>query len=65
MHEVSTLCCNMMTKSLHHISTEVRNLQHNDGLDDAILFLDKFEKDVLEEHWFQALDLALRTMLAQ
>lgn len=52
----------MLTKSLRYVSMEVRNLPHYDGLDDVNLFLDKFEREVPEEHWFEALDLVLRTM---
>jgi len=43
---------------------KLRNLPHYDGMNDVNLFLDKFEREVLEEHWFQALDLALHTTLA-
>jgi len=32
LHKVSTLRYNMMTKLLHCVSTEVRNLSHYDGL---------------------------------
>lgn len=52
----------MLTKSLHCISMEVKNLSHYDGLDDVNLFLDKFEREVPEEHQFQALNLALHAM---
>lgn len=43
LHEVSMLCCNMMTKSLSCVSTEVRNILHYGALDDVSLLLDKFE----------------------
>jgi len=56
LHEVSTLRCNMMTKSLRYVSSEVRNLPHYDGLTDVDCFLDAFEREVLEKHHFQALD---------
>jgi len=59
LHKFSTPRCNMMTKSLQCVSMEVRNLPHYDDLDDVILFMDKFEMEVPEEHQFQALDLAL------
>ena len=52
----------MMTKSLGCVSTEVRNLLHYDGLIDVELFLDEFESELLEEHLFQALELALHAM---
>jgi len=58
-HKVSMLCYNMMTNSLRCVSTEVRNLLHYDGLTNVELFLDEFEREVLEEHQFQALELAL------
>ena len=50
LHKVSTLRYNMMTKLLHCVSTEVRNLSHYDGLNDVNLFLDQFEKEVPEEY---------------
>lgn len=37
-------------KSIWRISTKVRNLPYYDGLYEVNLFLDKFERDVLEEH---------------
>ena len=54
----------MMTKSLQCLSTEVRNLPHYDGLNDVNIFLEEFEREVLEVHQFQALEMALRTMFA-
>lgn len=56
---MSMLCCNMMTKSLCCISLEVRSFPCYDGLTDVDNFLDAFEREVLEKHHFQALDLAL------
>ena len=50
LHEVSTLRCNMMTKSLHCVSFKVRDLPHYDGLTDVDCFLDAFEREVLEKH---------------
>lgn len=50
----------MMTKSLRCVSTEVRKIPHYDGLTDVDLFLDEFEREVPEEHRFQALELTLR-----
>ena len=52
LHEVSTLHCNMMKKSLWCISTEVRKLLHYDGLNDVNLFLGEFEREVPEENHF-------------
>lgn len=62
LHEVSTLRCNMMIKSLRCISSEVRNLPYYDGLTDVDKILDAFEREVRERHRFQVLDLALRAM---
>lgn len=62
LHEVSTLRCNRVTKSLHYISNVVCKLSYYDGLDDVNIFLDHFERDILEEHRLEALDLALRAM---
>lgn len=59
LHEVSTLHYNMMTKSLRCVSSEVRNLPYYDCLTDVDKFLDAFEREVPEDHYFQALDLAL------
>lgn len=42
LHKVSTLRCNRLTKSLHCISIEVRNLPYYDGISDVNLFLDDF-----------------------
>lgn len=43
---VSTLWCNMLTKSFHFISIEARKLPYYYGLDDVNIFLDHFERDV-------------------
>lgn len=50
LQEVSSLRCNRLTKSIRCISTEVWNLPYYDGLEGFNLFLDKFERDVPEEH---------------
>lgn len=55
----------MMMKSLHCVSMEVRNLPYYDGLNDVYMFLDEFECEVLKDHRFQALELALRSTSAQ
>lgn len=60
LHEFSTLRCNMMTKALGCVSSEVRKLPYYDGLTDVDVFLDEFEREVPENHHFQALELALR-----
>lgn len=49
LHEVSTLCYNKLTKSLHCISKKVHNLPYYDGIGDSNLFIDEFERDVSEE----------------
>lgn len=59
LHKVSTLQYNMMTKSLCCISAVVRKLTYYDGLTNIDMFLDEFEHKVLEDHHFQALELAL------
>ena len=46
MHEVSTLRCNMITKSLHCVSSEVRNMPYYDGLTNVDQFLDEFAREV-------------------
>lgn len=43
-------------------STKVCKLSYYDALGDFISFINHFEIDVLEEHWFEALGLALRAM---
>jgi len=55
----------MMTKSLHCVSSEVRIFPYYDGLTDVDKFLDAFEREVLEKHHFQALDLAICDMPAR
>jgi len=46
LHEVTTLNCNMMTRLLHCVSSEVRNLPIYDGLNEVDTSLDTFEKEV-------------------
>ena len=65
LHEVTTLRCNMMTWSLHCVSSEVRNLPTYDGLNDVDMFLDAFAREVPEKQCFQALDWALCAMPAR
>jgi len=59
LHEVSMLQCNMITKLLRCVSSKVRILPCYDGLTNVDKFLDAFEREVLEKHCFQDLDLAL------
>jgi len=55
----------MMAKALRSLSIEVRKILHYDGLNDINLFFNEFEREVPEEHQFQALQLVLRSMLAR
>ena len=41
-----------MTQLLHCVSSEVRNLPTSDGLNDVDVFLDVFEREVLEKQRF-------------
>lgn len=60
LHKVSTLQCNMMTKSLRCASSKVTKLPYYDGLTNVDMFLDEFEPKIPEDHRFQALELMLR-----
>ena len=62
---VTTLNCNMMTRSLRCVSTKVRYLPTYDGLSEVDTFLDKFEREVLERQRFQALNWVLRATLVR
>jgi len=42
----------MLTQSLHYLSLEVRNIPSYDGLNDADVFLDAFEREVPEKQFF-------------
>lgn len=55
----------MMTKSLHCVSSEVRNLPYYNRFNDIYKLLDASEREVPKKHRFQALDLALCTTPAQ
>jgi len=52
----------MMTRLLHCVSTEVRDLPTYDGLSEVYTFLGKLQREVPEEQHFQALDWVLRAM---
>ncbi len=65
LHEVTTLNCNMMTRSLRCVSTEVRYLPTYDWLSEVDTFLDKFEREVLEKQRFQALNWVLHATPAR
>ena len=57
--------CNMMTRSLRCISTEMRDLPTYDGLGEVDAFLDQFEREVREKQQFEALNWVLRAMPAR
>ena len=59
LHEVTTLNCNMMVRSLHYVRMEARELLTYDGLMVMDGFLTKFEIVVLEQQRFDALKYAL------
>lgn len=48
LHEVTTLNCNMMIRSLHCVTMEIRDFPRNDRLTMVDEFLKKFESEVLE-----------------
>jgi len=52
LHEVTTLNYNMMTQSLQCVSSKVRNIPTYDGLNEIDIFLDSFEREVLENYHF-------------
>ena len=56
LHEVTTLICNTMTRSLRCVSIKVRDMPTYDGLSEVDNFLDAFERRVLEKQHFEALD---------
>jgi len=47
------------------VLTKVRNIPTFDGLNEVDIFLDAFEREVLEKQCFQALDWALCTTAAR
>ena len=55
----------MITWLLQCVSLEVINLPNYDGLNDVDIFLDAFEREILENQRFQALDWVLRAMPAR
>lgn len=52
LREVSTLCFNMMTNSLHCVSSEVRNIPYYDGLTDVDHVLDAFGMVFWSISWY-------------
>ena len=65
LHEVTTLNCNMMTRSLHCVTIEARELPTYDGLTIVDEFLSKFESIVPEQQQLDALKWALRATPAR
>lgn len=65
LHEVTKLNCNMMTRLLHCVSIEIRDLPTFDSLSEVDNFFNKFEKGLPEKQRFQALDWVLCAMLAR
>lgn len=55
----------MMIRSLHCVSSKVRDMPTYDGLTDVDVFLDAFEREVPEKHRFQALDWELHATPAR
>ena len=41
-----------MTRSLHYVSTEVRDFPTYDGLGELDTFLDRFEREMMEKQCF-------------
>jgi len=64
-HKVTMLNCNMMTRSLRCVSTEVIDFPTYDGLGEVDAFLDRFEREVPEKQHFEALKWVLHTTLAK
>lgn len=52
----------MMTRFLHCVSIEARDLPMYDGLREVDAFLERFKREVSEKQCFQALNWVLRTM---
>ena len=65
LHEVTTLNCNKMVRSLRCVTTKARELPKYDGLTMVDEFLNKFEDAVPEQQWFDALKWALRATPAR
>ena len=65
LHEVTTLNYNMMTRSMHCISIEVRDMPTYDRLSEVDAFLNRFEREVSEQQRFKALKWVQSTMPAK
>ena len=60
LDEVTTLNYNMMTRLLHCVATEVRDLPTYDGLSEVDDFLNKVKREVPKQQHFNALKWVLR-----
>jgi hypothetical protein len=60
VHEVSTQICSCITRALHWINTEVHETHRYDGLTDVNYFFRYFELQILDQHIFLTLDVALK-----
>jgi len=52
LHKVTVLNYKNMTRSLHYVSTEVRDFPTYDGLGELDTFLDRFEREMMEKQCF-------------
>jgi hypothetical protein len=62
MYEFFALRCAKLTREVHWIGIEVRNLPTFDGLNHLETFLSEFEEIVLVKQWLLALDESLKEM---
>jgi len=65
LHEVITLNCNTLIRSLHCVTTKVHDLPMCDGLTVVEEFLSKFENAVPEQQRFDVLNWVLCAMPAR
>jgi hypothetical protein len=60
LHEVSTRRCAIIDRAVRWIGTKIREPPRFHGLNDLETFLTQYEDEVLENHRFISLDLALK-----
>lgn len=65
MNGVTTLHCNMVTKSLYYVRIQDRKFPTYDGMTIIVEFLTKFEIVVLEHQWFDTLRWVLHATPAR
>jgi len=65
LHEVTTLNCNMMIRSLHCIKTEVMEMPKSNGLSEVDEFLNGFGSEVQEQQQLAVLKWALHVTPAR